>query len=77
MDWKRISRHGVFQKGSEFIKNKGQKKKKEQRAEIMRGTAYMRKNERKIEFVRVEDAVRTTGRLKESQTLLWATSQFL
>ena len=32
----------------------------------MRGTAYMRKNERRIEFVGAENTVRTTDELKES-----------
>ena len=35
-----------------------------------------RQDERRIEVVRVGDAVRTAGRLKESPPLSWASSQF-
>ena len=35
-----------------------------------------RQDERRIEFIRVGDAVRTAGRLKESPPFSWACSQF-
>ena len=35
-----------------------------------------RQDERRIEFIRMGDAARTAGRLKESPPLSWASSQF-
>ena len=37
----------------------------------------MRQNERRIEFIKVGEAVRTFGCLKREWTLLWAYGQFL
>ena len=37
----------------------------------------MRQNEKRTEFVRTGDDVRTAGQLRESLPLLWANSQFL